>query len=137
MQMRQECISEDKRRKEWIIHGAQNNRQLGKIVKKKKKKILIEHWQMQSKESELATEISRCKGYIGDEECQEDSCQQWIRINNKINVIPDALMKKDSNKIKIAIDQITETIKTNKPATGEQKFEGLRIIEEPKVEIIR
>jgi len=137
MQMRWECISEDKRRKEWITHSAQNNRQLGKIVKKKKKKILVEHWQMQSKESELATEISRCKGCIGDEECQEDSCQQWIRINNKINVIPDALIKKGSNKIKIAIDQITGMIKTNKPVVGEQKLEGLRIIEEPEVEIVR
>jgi hypothetical protein len=76
MQIRWECISEDKRRKEWIIHGAQNNRQLGKIVKKKKKKILIEHWQMQSKEGELAIEINRCKGCMREEECQKDSCQQ-------------------------------------------------------------
>jgi hypothetical protein len=52
-------------------------------------------------------------------------------------VIPDALMEKGSNKIKIAIDQITEMIKTNKPVTGEQKLEGLRIIEEPEVEIVR
>ena len=52
-------------------------------------------------------------------------------------MIPDALIKKGSNKIKIAIDQITGMIKTNKPVVGEQKLEGLRIIEEPEVEIVR
>jgi hypothetical protein len=137
MQMRWECISEDKRKKEWITHGAQNDRQLGKIVKKKEKKILVEHWQMQSKESELAIEINRCKGCIRVEEHQEDSCQQWIRVNNRINVVPDALIKKGSNKIKIPIDQITETIKTSRLVIEEQKLEGLRIVEEPEVEIVR
>ena len=50
----------------------QNDKQLGKIIKKKKKKILVEHWQMQSREVELSTEISRCDGYISESEQTED-----------------------------------------------------------------
>ena len=38
-----EQMSEDRRKKEWIIYSGQDNKQLGKIVKKKKKKILVEH----------------------------------------------------------------------------------------------
>jgi hypothetical protein len=52
-------------------------------------------------------------------------------------VIPDVLIKKDSNKIKISIDQITKMIKTSRLVIGEQKLEGLRVVEEPEVEIVR
>src|SRR6185295_1238123 len=83
-------LSKNRRKKEWIIQGAQDCRQLRKIVKKKKKKILLEYWQMRSKENELATEISKCEGCTEEEEERvEGSCQQWIRANSKIKVIPD------------------------------------------------
>jgi hypothetical protein len=36
-------MSEDRRRKEWVVYGIPNHRQLGKVAKKKKKKVLIEH----------------------------------------------------------------------------------------------
>jgi len=106
-------LSEDRRKKEWIIFGAQNNRQLGKIVKKKKKKILIDHWQMQSKESKLTTEISKCNGCIRKEEEIEGNCQQWIRVNSKINVVSDIWIEKSNNKIKVAMNQITEKTEIN------------------------
>src|SRR6185295_4378144 len=97
-------MSEDRRKKEWIIYGAQNNRQLGKIVKKKKKKILIEHWQMQSSKDELSTKISRCDGYTGEDTLAEDGYQQWIRTSKNINVISNILIKKSNNKISTEID---------------------------------
>ena len=62
MRIKWENISEDRRKKEWIMYSRQNNRHLGKIIRKKKKKVLIEHWQMQDRENELSTEISLCNG---------------------------------------------------------------------------
>ena len=73
MKIKWKHISEDRRKKEWIIYGAQDCRQLEKIVKKKKK-ILLKHWQMQSKKNELATKISRCDGCTKEEEQIEGSC---------------------------------------------------------------
>ena len=92
---------------------------------------------MQSKENELAVEVSRCKGCIRKEENVEDSCQQWIRINNNINAVPDTLIKRSSNKIGIAINQIAEVRKADEREIVEQKLEGLRIIEKLEVEVIR
>ena len=68
-------MSEDRRRKEWIVFGTSDCKQLGKVVKKKKKKVLIEHWQMQSKEEELATEINRCNGCIRKKKQMNKDCQ--------------------------------------------------------------
>src|SRR6185295_9033698 len=132
-------MSEDRRKKEWIIYGAQDCRQLGKIVKKKKKKILLEHWQMRSKENELATEISKCEGCTEEEEEErvEGSCQQWIRVNSKIKVIPNAAIEKSNSKIKLAMDQLTENIDTEKLKNSEQKLKRLKMIEELEVEIIK
>jgi hypothetical protein len=59
---------------------------------------------MQSKEDKLAIEIKRCESCIRTDESTEDKCQQWIRTNNKINRIPDMLIKKNSSKINIVID---------------------------------
>ena len=75
MQVKWERISEDRRRKEWIVYGTQDHRQLGKVIKKKRKKALIEHWQIKCKENEVATEINRCEGCISEEEQIENSCQ--------------------------------------------------------------
>ena len=92
---------------------------------------------MQSKEEELATEINRCNGCIKKKEQTDKDCQQWIRISSKINVISDALIKKGSNKIKIAIDQITEKIKEDRAESKEQKLKELIMIEELEVELIK
>ena len=43
MQVKWEQISEDRRRKEWVVYGIQNHKQIGKVIKKKKKKVLIEY----------------------------------------------------------------------------------------------
>ena len=69
---------------------------------------------MQSRENELSTKISRCDGYTGKDILAEDSCQQWIRTNKNINMIPNTLIKKNNNKISTEIDQITERIETEK-----------------------
>ena len=67
-------MSKDKKRKKQIIYDIQGNKQLGKIIKKKKKKVLLEHWQMQNNENEIATEISRCNGCTEEDKQKEDSC---------------------------------------------------------------
>jgi len=69
---------------------------------------------MRSKEDELSTEISRCDGCTREGGQAEDGCQQWIRTNKNINVIPNTLIKKNNNKISTEIDQITERIETEK-----------------------
>jgi len=137
MQVKWEQISEDKRRREWIIYGTQDHRQLEKVVKKKKKKVLIEHWQMECKENEVATEIKRCEGCIREEDWIGNSCQQWTRLNKNIHVIPDRLVSKSTNQIKIMIDQITNKTETNKSKISECKLEGLIMIEELEIEIIK
>ncbi|CAG8729928.1 6671_t:CDS:2, partial [Racocetra fulgida] len=43
---------------------------LGK--KEEKKKILIEHWQIQSRDNELSTEISRCDRCISEDKQVKD-----------------------------------------------------------------
>jgi hypothetical protein len=137
MQVKWEQISEDKRRKEWVIHGTRDYRQLGKVVKKKKKKVLIEHWQMKGKENEVATEIKKCEGCIRGEEWIENSCQQWTRLSKNIHIIPDRLVSKSTNQVKIAIDQITNKAETNKSKISECKLEGLTMIEELEIEVIK
>ena len=92
---------------------------------------------MQTKGKNLVTEINRCKGCIRKEEQVENICQQWIRVNRNINMIPDALIKKGSNQIKIAIDQITNKTEADRSEIKEQKFKSLRIIEELEIEIIK
>jgi hypothetical protein len=131
------AMSKDKRRKEWIIYGTQENRQLGKIIKKKKKKVLLEHWQMQSKENEIATEISRCNGCTKEEGQQDDNCWQWIRTSNKIKVVPDTSIEKRNSKIKIAMDQLIEKAETESLKNNEQKLEGLMMLEGLEIEIIK
>ena len=69
---------------------------------------------MRSKEDELSTEISKCDGCTSESEQAEDGCQQWIRTNKNINVIPNTLIKKNNNKISTEIDQITERVKNRK-----------------------
>ena len=130
-------MSEDRRRKEWIVFGTSDCRQLGKVVKKKKKKVLIEHWQMQSNVEKLATEINRCAGCTREEEQLSESCQQWIRISSKVNVIPETLIKKGINRIKIATDQIIENMEMSRAENREQKLEGPILIEDLEVEIIK
>ena len=119
------------------MYGTQDNRQLGKIVRKKKKKILIEHWQMQSKESELTTEISKCGGCRTKEDYVKESCQQWIRVNNKINVIPNTLIGKGDNKISAAIDQLTERVKTESREKEELKLKESVMLEGLEMEIVK
>jgi hypothetical protein len=137
MKMVWKTMSKDKRRKEWIIYGTQEDRQLGKIIKKKKKKVLLEHWQMQNNENEIATEISRCNGCTEEDKQKEDSCWQWIRINNKIKVVPDTSIEKRNSKIKIAIDQLIGKTEIEKLKESEQQLEGLTMLEGLEIEIIK
>src|ERR1043165_9704830 len=119
------------------MYGTQDNRQLGKIVRKKRKKILIEHWQMQSKESELTTEINICDRCRTNENYVKESCQQWIRVNNKINVIPNTLIEKGDNKISAAIDQLTERVKTESQEKEELRLEESGMLEGLEAEIVK
>jgi len=55
-------LSEDRRKREWIIHGSKHNQRLSKVIKKKGEKILAEHWVMKKEEGKTTIEISKCKG---------------------------------------------------------------------------
>ena len=59
MKIKWKHLSKDRRKKEWIMYDAQDARQLEKIIKKKKKKLLIKYWQMRSKKNNLKIEINR------------------------------------------------------------------------------
>src|ERR1041384_2994560 len=118
------------------MYSARDARQLGKIIKKKKKKLLIEHWQMQSKENDLKTEINRCEGCTREDEQIEKSCQQWIRVSNKINAIPETLIEKKSI-IKTEIEQLTENKRVKELRTKEQKLVGLTRLEGQEIEIVK
>ena len=137
MRIRWGNISEDRRKKEWIMYSTQNNRHLGKVIRKKKKKVLIEHWQMQDRENELSTEISLCNGCTRNEEQNKEGCQQWLRIDSRVKMIPEVLIAKSSNKIKAAIDQLAEKVKTKNFNIKEQKLKGLKALEELEVEIVK
>ena len=92
---------------------------------------------MQSKESELTTEISKCNGCIRKEEETEGNCQQWIRVNSKINVVSDIWIEKSNNKIKVTMNQITEKTEINNLENKEWKLKNCIIIEDLEVEIIK
>jgi hypothetical protein len=137
MKIKWGTLSKDRRKKEWIIHSATENRQMGKIVKKKKKKLLIEHWQMHNIETNLITKIDKCKGCSRDEKIEENSCQYWIRINNNINTVPDMLIGKNNNIIKAATNQLIEYTRTKELIKNEQKLIGLKTLEGLEIELIR
>ena len=118
------------------MYDVQDARQLRKIIKKKKKKLLIEHWQMRSRENNLETEINRCEGCTRGEEQIEESCQQWIRVSNKINAIPETLIRK-KNIIKTEIEQLIENKRVEELRRKEQKLVGLTRLEGSKIEIVK
>ena len=55
-------MSEDRRKKEWIMHELKHDQQLSRITKKKKKKVLAEHWLKHRDKGKMSTELNRCKG---------------------------------------------------------------------------
>ena len=52
-------------------------------------------------------------------------------------MIPDTLIKKSSNQIMIAMDQITNKMETDRLEIKEQKLKSLIMIEELEIEIIK
>ena len=55
-------MSEDRRKKEWIMHGPKHDQQFSRVTKKKKKKVLAEHWLIYKEKGKTSTELSKCKG---------------------------------------------------------------------------
>ena len=69
-------MSEDRRKKEWIMHGPKHDQQLSRISRKKKEKVLAEHWLMHRDGGKTSTEISRCKGCERGSEQIMNKCEQ-------------------------------------------------------------
>jgi len=130
-------ISEDRKKKEWIVHGPKHNQQLSRISKKKKIKILAEHWLLQKVEGKTHTEISKCKGCENRTEQSIDNCERWIRRNNNIKAVPETLVEKGSNKINATLEQILENRTTEEWKKEERGLIELKQVEELEIELIK
>ena len=66
-------ISPDKRKKEWIISEKEKSMVLGRVIKKDRKHICLEHWQIEAtneEENTIAKKCSRCiAGKHNDTSC--------------------------------------------------------------------
>src|SRR6185295_2257614 len=89
------------------MHGPKCSQQLNKITKKKKKKILVEHWLMHEEEGKTSTEISQCKG-CENIPIKTDKCEKWIRRDHNTKVIPESLVQKSNNRINATLEQLLE-----------------------------
>jgi len=101
-------MSKDRRKKEWIVYGPKHDRQVGKTTKKKKKKVLIEHWTMHTEEGKTSTELSIFKGCENRLEQTKDKCEKWIRQDHNMRVIPELLIEKANSRINATLEQIQE-----------------------------
>ena len=130
-------VSDDRRKREWIVYGPEQNRQLGKITKKKKKKVEIEHWTMRESGNNVTTEIKQCVGCKENEKQIEEKCERWIRLDHKVKAIPEALIRKEIDEIEASLDQLKENRSIEEWRSSEEKFLALRPVEELEVELIR
>ncbi|CAG8443915.1 1425_t:CDS:2, partial [Dentiscutata heterogama] len=66
-------ISQDRRKREWIVFEKDKSIEIGKVIKKKRKCIDVEHWQIIKENREGDTIIEKCKG-CSVKESQEGCC---------------------------------------------------------------
>jgi len=130
-------MSEDRRKKEWIMHRPKHNQQLSKIVKKKKKKVLAEHWLMHREEGKTHTEISLCKGCEDRLEQTIDKCEKWIRRDQNTKVVPELLIEKTNNRINATLEQLLENRRIKEWKRDEMELLELKPAEELEVELIK
>jgi hypothetical protein len=90
------------------VYGPKHNRQVGRVIKKKKKKVLTEHWLTHTEEGETSTELNICKGCGNSLEQTTDNCERWIRQDHNMKVIPELLIEKANNRINATLEQILE-----------------------------
>ena len=76
MQVVVKKLSQDKRRHEWVLVNKENiESKIGKVVKKRKKSVLIEHWDAFQAEEESCSVLVECKKCSLDDKSDTDSCQ--------------------------------------------------------------
>ena len=114
-----------------------NNQQFSKITKKRKEKVLVEHWLMHKEEKKTVTELSKCKGCEIRSERTTDSCEKQIRRNHDIKAIPELLVKKNNNKINAILEQLLENRTIEEQKKEEENLVELRQIEELEIELIK
>jgi ribonuclease HI len=56
--------STDKRRKEWIVFGKERSLEVGKVTKKERIRLIVEHWRPKEENSMGATVIEKCAGCV-------------------------------------------------------------------------
>jgi hypothetical protein len=130
-------LSEDRRKREWIIYGPKNNQQFSKIIKKKKGKALVEHWLMHKEEGKTVTELSKCTGYEIRSEQTRDSCEKWIKRKQSIKAIPESLVEKNNNRINATLEQLLENRTIEEWKKEERNLVELKQIEELEIELIK
>jgi len=83
-------ISPDKRKKEWIISEKEKSIVLGRVIKKDRKHICLEHWQIEATSKEENTIAKKCSGYIA-RKCNDTNClvrlknDSWHQVIGKIH----------------------------------------------------
>ena len=136
-------LSNDRRRKEWIIYGLPEDKKVGRIRTKEGKKVQVEHWKMQDIDREVATKIEECsRCETIDEEYRNENekpyqCYHWIERSDQVKVIPEVLVDKKNKKIKVAIEQLRKNIKDEEWREEESKLLGMEMLEELEVELIK
>src|SRR6185295_15646521 len=130
-------MSEDRRKKKWIMHEPKHDQQLSRITKKKKKKVLAEHWLIHRDKGKMSTEINRCKGCERGSEQIMNKCEWWIRCDHNIKVMPESLIERNNNKINAMLEQLLENRTIEEYKKEERKLVELRQIEDLEIELIR
>ncbi|CAG8854545.1 30798_t:CDS:1, partial [Gigaspora margarita] len=76
-------IKEDNRIKDWIlVEEKENNMTIRRVVKKRKKEVLVEHWQDKNvslKRGKLEQVLEKCGGCKLNSNKGKEVCLSWIR----------------------------------------------------------
>jgi ribonuclease HI len=133
-----EKISTDKRKQEWIVFKESKNykAKIGRIKKKKKNSVLIEHWE--NKENEEKQEvIKRCEGCTSNKEREHESCRAWQPKGKVLGAIPKNCINKSTRTIDFPIEAIVRDKGQQEDKENEWIFTGLKVIDSREIEILK
>ena len=105
MQTNAEKLSDDRRRHEWVIINKENAESIvGRIRKKRKTQVLVDHWvpETSTYSKGILRKCKRCKLSQIDE---IDICQQWVKKNKVLGVIPK-INTTDEGKVPLLLKEI-------------------------------
>ncbi|CAG8856165.1 29383_t:CDS:1, partial [Gigaspora margarita] len=88
MKIKIASLTNDKRKREWVVIDKENNKIIiGKVHKKKKSQVLVSHWTMREvgNSEQKLVECTSC-----DQNQKENTilCQQWVKKRKVLGVLP-------------------------------------------------